>query len=221
MFLVRLFVIFSLTPIALLALEQQIVIHWSSETSAGSSDLLKDRNGDLLDSGSTSNGDGCVVTLGYFDTATTSEPFKGNWIPLTDGTRIGDSSSGYGYADGTFSFTTIFTKNSSTVEVYPNEPANYNVSSQVTITDNRPPDGHPICIRFYDRTTKGPSSRYNTVHGPKWLWPKFSSGVPENLRLKIASGSTPSGSKWQYGNTFERPDHPFQAIEQEKAMLNR
>ena len=102
--------------------EQQIVIHWTSETASGSSDLLKDRDGNLLDSGSTSNGDGSIITLGYFDTATTSDPFNGNWVPLTEGTRIGDSSSGYGYADGTFSFTTIFTKNSSTVEVYPNEP---------------------------------------------------------------------------------------------------
>ena len=200
--------------------EQQIVIHWTSETTSGSSDLLKDRDGNLLDSGSTSNGDGSIVTLGYFDTATTSDPFNGNWVPLTEGTRIGDSSSGYGYADGTFSFTTIFTKNSSTVEVYPNEPANYNVNSQVVISDNQPPDGHPICIRFYDRTTKGPSSRYNTVHGPKWLWPKFSSGIPVNLRLKIASGSTPSGSKWQYGDIFERSDARFQAVEQIKAILN-
>ena len=79
--------------------EQQIVIHWTSETTSGSSDLLKDRDGNLLNSGSTSNGDGSIVTLGYFDTATTSDPFNGNWVPLTEGTRIGDSSSGYGYAD--------------------------------------------------------------------------------------------------------------------------
>ena len=211
---IRLFFVCSLATFyssSLKANEQQIVIHWTTETDLTSSILLKDRNGVNLDSGSSSNGDGTLATLGYFDLATNNSPFTGTWIPLTFGTRLGDSSSGYGFADGTFGFTTVFTKNSNVVSVYPNEPANYNVNSQVVISDNQPTDGHPICIRFYDRTTKGPSSRYNTVHGPKWLWPKFSSGIPVNLRLKIASGSTPSGSKWQYGNMFERSDKPFQA----------
>lgn len=218
-----------LTPFSLLSLvfchfaisiEQQVVVHWASETLTGSSDLLKDRDGNLLNSGSTSNGDGAVVTLGYFDTATTDHPFNGNWVPLTDGTRVGDSSSGYGYSDGTFSFTTVFTKNSDNVLVYPNQPATYQANSQIVITENTPPPGHPICIRFYDRTTTGSEARYNTVYGPKWKWPVFSSGIPVNLRLKIASGDTPPDSKWEYGSIFERPDAPFKAIEQVKAMLN-
>lgn len=200
--------------------EQKIVIHWVSETLSGSPDLLKDRDGNLIDAGSTSNGDGSVVTLGYFDMATTANPFNGNWIPLTEGTRIGDSSSGYGYSNGTFSFTTVFTKNSDNVSVYPSQPATYQVNAQRVITDSTPPGGHPICIRFYDRTSTGPSARYNTVHGPDWKWPVFSSGIPVNLRLKIASGSTPSDSKWKYGSTFQRSDAPFQAVEQVKAVLN-
>ena len=97
---------------SVISVEQQVVVHWASETLSESSDLLKDRDGSLLDSGSTSNGDGVVVTLGILDTATSDHPFNGNWVPLTDGTRVGDSSSGYGYSDGTFSFTTVFTKNS-------------------------------------------------------------------------------------------------------------
>ena len=136
---------------------------------------MKDRDGNLLDAGSTSNGDGAIVTLGYFDTATTIDPFNGNWIPLTDGTRIGDSSSGYGYSDGTFSFTTVFTKDSNNVQVYPFQPASFQANSHIVITENTPPPGHPICIRFYDRPTTGPEARYNTVHGPEWKWPVFSS----------------------------------------------
>jgi hypothetical protein len=92
------------------ALEQQIVIHWTTETDLTSSNLLKDRNGAHIDAASSSNGDGCVATLGYFDQATTASPFKGTWVPLTFGTRLGDSSSGYGFADGTFGFTSVFTK---------------------------------------------------------------------------------------------------------------
>jgi hypothetical protein len=181
---IRLFFVCSLATFhsnSLKANEQQIVIHWTTETDLTSSILLKDRNGVNLDSGSSSNGDGTLATLGYFDLATNSSPFTGTWIPLTFGTRLGDSSSGYGFADGTFGFTTVFTKNSNVVSVYPNEPANYNVNSGITIVTNAPPANHPIAIRFYDRMITGPSARYNTVTGPQWKWPAFSSGVPSNL----------------------------------------
>ena len=200
--------------------EQQIVIHWTSETDLSSAILLKDRNGTHLDAGSSSNGDGVLVTLGYFDLATTANPFTGTWIPLTFGTRLGDSSSGYGYTDGTFSFTTVFTKNSNVVNVYPNEPASYNVNSQITIESNAPPTNHPICVRFYDRTITGPSARYNTVTGPQWKWPAFSSGVPTNLYLKISNATEPSGSTWNYGYIFEAPGNPVQCALQVQANLS-
>ncbi|MDG1324207.1 MAG: hypothetical protein P8P49_00460, partial [Opitutales bacterium] len=199
--------------------EQQIVIHWTTETDLTSSILLKDRNGVNLDSGSSSNGDGTLATLGYFDLATSSNPFTGTWIPLTFGTRLGDSSSGYGFADGTFGFTTVFTKNSNVVSVYPNEPANYNVNSAITIVTNAPPANHPIAIRFYDRMITGPSARYNTVTGPQWKWPAFSSGVPTNLYLKISNATPPSGSTWDYGSTFEDSNATFQCSLQVKANL--
>ena len=202
--------------------EQQIVIHWTSETDLTSAILLKDRNGQLLDSGNTNNGDGCLVTLGYFSDANSTHPFGRDgtqWIPLTEGTRIGDSSSGYGYANGTFGFTTVFTKNSNLVSVYPNEPAHYNVNSQVIIASNDPPTNHPICIKFYDRTITGPSARYNTVTGPQWKWPAFSSGVPQNLYLKVSNATSPSGSTWEYGSTFEDPDNNFSTSLQVKANL--
>ena len=55
--------------------EQQIVIHWTSETDLTSANLLKDRNGQLLDSGNTNNGDGYLVTLGYFTDGNSTHPF--------------------------------------------------------------------------------------------------------------------------------------------------
>ena len=147
---------------------RQIVIHWSSETTAGHTNLLKDINGDLLSAGTSNNGDGCLVTLGYFDNAlATGNPFAGNWIPLTFGTRLGDSSSGYGFEDGMFSFTTVFSEDSDTVSVYPYRPASYTVTSDEPITVTAPQSGTPICIRFYDGTDTGLSARYNTVTGAK------------------------------------------------------
>ncbi|MAL85156.1 MAG: hypothetical protein CMI23_02205 [Opitutae bacterium] len=204
----------------LLGNEQQVVIHWTTETDLNSSILLKDRDGNHIDSGTSSNGDGCLATLGYFSLGTSSNPFDGDWIPLTFGTRVGDSSSGYGFANGTFGFTTVFTKNSNAVSVYPNEPASYSVNSQVIIVDNTPPLNHPMCIRFYDRTITGPSARHNTVHGPDWKWPGFQPGVPVNLYFKISNASPPSGSTWKYGSIFEDGSNPFRCSLQIPAILN-
>ena len=202
--------------------EQQIVIHWTSETDLTSANLLKDRNGQLLDSGNTNNGDGYLVTLGYFTDGNSTHPFGMDgtkWIPLTAGTRVGDSSSGYGYADGTFSFTTVFTRNSNVVSVYPNEPANYAVNSQHILESNKPPFNQQLCIRFYDRTITGPSARYNTVTGPNWKWPAWSTGsVPQNYYFKISNGDS-TGSDWEYGSNFEDPDNNFSTSLQVKANL--
>ena len=135
--------------------EPEIVIHWSSETVSGHPDILTDANGTALSAGGSGNGDGCLVTLGYFDQASAGNPFLGTWIPLTHGTRIGDSSSGYGFEDGMFSFTTVFTRLSDSVTVYPYRPASYSVTTPHTIEQNIPQANTPICIRFYDGTDTG------------------------------------------------------------------
>ena len=75
----------------------------------------------MLSSGVARNGDGDLITLGYYDesdSTSITNHFKGNWIPLTDGTRVGDSSTGYGFNDGMFSFTSSFTKNTDVVDIF-------------------------------------------------------------------------------------------------------
>ena len=129
---------------------------------------------------------------------------------------MGDSSSGYGYDDGMFSFTTVFTKDSDQVLVYPNEPAGYSVNANHVILSNAPPSDQPLCIRFYDRATTDASARY-TVTGPNWNWPTFSSGIPANIYLKVAPGS--SVGRWEYGNTFEDSNSTFQTSLRIKARL--
>jgi len=189
-----------------------IVFHWSSATLENDPDLLKARDGSLLSAGPGGNGNGHIVTLGYFDQADSSSlenHFLGAWVPLTTGTRIGDSSTGYGFSDGMFSFTTVFQRSSSQVIVFPYQPASYEVQAPFLITSNAPSPGTPICIRFYDRTEVGSEARYNTVTGPNWIWPSFQGGIPVNYYLKIASGSAPVGSSWQYGSYFEDSDNNF------------
>ena len=56
--------------------------------------MLKDRYGNPLSVWVSGNGDGYIATLGYFNQAndsTLENHFLGSWIPLTEGTRIGDS----------------------------------------------------------------------------------------------------------------------------------
>jgi len=197
----------------------QIVIHWSTLTESGNAYRLTDRDGAPLAGGLATNGDGTLATLGYFDEANSTHPFHGNWVPLTQGTSVGDSSSGYGYDDGMFSFTTVFTKDSNQVIVYPNEPASYSVNANHVILSNAPPTNQPLCIRFYDRTTTDASARYNTVTSPNWTWPIFSSNIPVNLYMMIAPGTAPVGSKWKYGSTFEDSNSTYQTSLRKKALL--
>ena len=119
----------------------QIVIHWSTLTESGNASRLLDRDGVPIDAGLPSNGDGSFATLGYFDDSNATHPFNGDWVPLTFGTTVGDSSSGYGYDDGMFSFTTVFTKDSNQVIVYPNEPATYSVNAPFAILKAFPQPG--------------------------------------------------------------------------------
>ena len=198
------------------AVDQQLVVHWKSSTSAEATDLLKDRNGVKLRSGAGPNHDGDNVTLGYFTGAiasgTDSDLFLGDWVPLTTGTNIGDSSSGYGYGDGMFSFTTVFTIGSDSVLVYPNEPAGYVVTAPAIINTTTPTPGSPIAIRFHDFDATNGTVKYNTVSDVNWKWPAVSGSIPTNLYIKATSGTATASSKWIYGNTFEAQGSDFQTV---------
>jgi hypothetical protein len=185
----------------------QISIVWGTTTNASSSDVLKGFDGLPLSAGVQGNGDGDLVELGYFSEASTESPFSGTWIPLTQQTKVGDSSSGYGFGNGMFIFTSNFYLNSDQVVVFPTEPKEYSEDLGFTVTSSTPPTGTPFCIRFYDGPQKG-EARYNTVTGNDWLWPAFPNGssIPINLYIKIASGFAPAGSSWKYGSTFEDND---------------
>jgi len=175
----------------------QVTIVWSTGTNSNSPNLLTDANETLLSSGAQGNGDGDLVELGYFTP-------QGDWMPLTHNTHIGDSSSGYGFPDGMFTFTTNFTKGSSSAITFPTENKEFSEKLDFEINDTTPGTGTQIWIRFYDSHYKQ-GANYNTVTGSDWTWPNFPSGSspPNNLYFKIASGSSPLGSSWKYGSTFE------------------
>jgi len=191
----------------------QISIVWSTENFGSSVPLLKNISGHALTAGVQGNGDGCLVELGYYSESTTSHPFAGDWIALTRNTHVGDSSTGYGFDDGKFAFSTTFSKDRDTVVIFPTEPKVFVETLDFTVTSFTPPVNIPICIRFYDTVEKSPTSKYNAVTGPDWKWPSFPSGssIPGNVYFKISNASPPSGTYWKYGSTFEDPDNPFVA----------
>jgi len=177
---------------------------------------LRDSLNQPLSAGNNANGDGDLVTLGYYsmsDSSSIANHFNGDWIPLTEGTRIGDSSSGYGFGNGMFSFTSVFTFNSDTIGIFPYEPAFFELSSPHVITNSAPPPGKPLCIRFHDSNSISKDTKYNAVTGAQWLWPTFSGGIPENLYLKVSSGSPSANSVWKYGSTLKYPSNSFQTTE--------
>jgi len=188
----------------------KITIVWSTQTNG--SEALYNDEGVALSAGIQGNGDGDLVELGYFSEGDQSDPFRGIWIPLTQNTHVGDSSTGYGFDDGMFSFMTTFYKDSDHIKIYPTEPKEFTERLPEPITSQSPPKNKPICIRFYDAPTKG-GAKYNTVTGDDWLWPGFPNGtsIPSNLYWKIASGSAPSGSIWSYGSTFQETSDSFVA----------
>jgi hypothetical protein len=125
----------------------------------------------LLTGGTTNDGDGAVLQLGYYSTATAGNNFAGTWTPLSgqtslntatiagsvpaeqyNHTSIGDLNVN-GAGNGTFAISLNFNTLDST--------SNNNLPSSPTI---------PLSIRFYNGTTIASSTFYNVVSDNLWLW---------------------------------------------------
>jgi hypothetical protein len=123
-------------------------------------------NTELTGGSSVLNGDGAVLQLGYFNTATSSNPFSGTWVPLTGEngansafsigagkTSIGDDFS-QGAGDGTFAMSLTFD------------------SAVSGRNSSFPTPGTPLAIRVYNATTIANSSHYMTISSnlSTWQW---------------------------------------------------
>ena len=91
-------------------------------------------------------------------------------------------SSGYGFEDGMFAFTT-FTGQREQIINYYTEPRQFTEILEEPVTTSNP-NGTQLFIRFYDQFSPDPALRkYNTVTGTLWRWPGFPSNgsIPENF----------------------------------------
>lgn len=148
--------------------------------------LKGSNNSTALTAGTGADGDGAVLELGYYSTATTTNNFSGTWIPLTgpnsantafSNTSIGDQGGG---PDGQFSISTTFTAGSPTT--------GNNLPGSTSI---------PLVIRFYNATTIGASTAYGAVSNDSWLWvlPSVTPGSTLTLSLNPSNG----GNEWLGG----------------------
>ena len=88
-----------------------------------------------------------MVTATWLNLAIFLREFRGSFPRNLDSiglqnTRVGDSSTGYGFEDGIFSFMTTFYKNSDTIVVYPTEPKEFSEILADPITTQNPPKIH-------------------------------------------------------------------------------
>lgn len=106
---------------------------------------LNDFDNTALNAGTSSNGDGAILQLGYYTASTISDPFSGNWVAMTGPgtsypTTIGDSGN---REAGSFKIVVLF--------------------SQGSYSFPEPPVGTLMALRFYDSTSIGTSTYFNAV----------------------------------------------------------
>lgn len=146
----------------------------------------------VLTGGTTSDGDGAVLQLGYFSMATSANPFAGTWTPLTgEGgansgfatTSVGDTTAN-GALSGTFGMNLVFDTTDSARNV------------------SLPAAGIPLGIRIYNAPSIGGSTHYMTISSTatswQWLTPADAPGPALTLSLNASDlrleDGTPAGS---------------------------
>jgi len=183
-------------------------VNWSNftfDSGTQSSVLFRDINGNALSQGTGStNTDGMLVQLGFYDQATAGNNFLGNWVALTGfggtlHTSIGDSGSNPGSGgsgNGIIDFVTLINLNTSNPVVYPGDTGTYATQSQISITSSAPTNGQILSIRFYDTST-GTTGHYNAVSASDWTWQTPTTtggGAVVNLLIADAFADGPGGS---------------------------
>jgi len=146
-----------------------------------------------LTAGTSLDGDGAVLQLGYYNGASAGSNFLGVWVPLTgegslntggvvldttsepfNKTSIGDANFDSSGA-GTFGITVTF------------DTANANTSSSL------PAAGVPLALRFYNNTTIAASTFFNVVSSDAW---GFVSPAAPQTNAHVNMSLDESGLKW-------------------------
>lgn len=136
-----------------------------------SDEQIFDQNNIPLTAGGPGDGNGAVLQLGYYSTATTANNFSGTWIPLS----------------GETSLNTALIPGSSPPEMYNqtsigdltiNFAGAATFAIQLSFRSGDPTSGNslpssttiPLALRFYNNISIASSTHYNVVSDDNWLW---------------------------------------------------
>jgi hypothetical protein len=146
--------------------------------------LLRNNLGGLLSAGGLANGDGALLELGYFSSATPAGTgnFSGTWIPLT-GPNSGNTE---------FALSSIGDGEGPNGEAYPLWAFDTARPNSVAVM---PAVGTVLSIRFYNAQSLAASTFFNTVSNDTWLWkaPGLSAPTPPQVLMSLQDGSL----EWQ------------------------
>lgn len=134
---------------------------------------VRDRNGNLLSAGTSSAGDGTLLQLGYYSTASELNPFSGEWIPMT----------------GPGSGSTLYSSVGDKIQ----GAGRFNISNLFVDGDASPILSIPLTIRFYDSTSVATSRYFNAVSNTSGLW-NWKLFTPSSSTLNISLAG--SGNVW-------------------------
>ena len=167
----------------LLFLSSLTLIHGATTQVAFSIQLntLKDLNGTSLTAGTSADGDGTILQLGYYTAATTSTPFAGDWVAMTGpgtpyNTTVGDSGN---YPNGTFKLEVLFTQGS--------------------YSFTEPAVGTPLALRFYNSTSLAASTYFNAVTDTTGVFNWVAPADPTST-ARLSLGLSSVGIVWQDGS---------------------
>lgn len=178
--------------------------------SSGGGKLLTDHLGGALSGGTLGvSGDGDVIQIGYFSTATTASLFSGNWIALT----------GNNGANSAFNTTSV----GDGINSGAGNRAIFSVTFDLTdSTKNQllPSAGVPLGVRIYDGLSVATSGFYETVVSPDWAFaspldPPNNPTVALNLtnaNAKLASNNTTPGANIQTVTPTAAPEPTSAAL---------
>ncbi len=141
--------------------------------------VFKNNGGTALSSGTSADGDGTVLQLGYYSASTTLDPFSGSWVAMTGPgtsyqTTMGDSGNN---PNGVFKLGVVFTAGS--------------------LGFTAPADGTPLALRFYDSTSIATSTYFNVVSDTNG---GFNWSTPAEPKSTAALTFLSPGIVWQDGS---------------------
>ena len=124
-----------------------------------------------LSGGTSANGDGDVLQLGYYSNATVANNFAGTWIPLTGETSPNTATIPNSGGEK-FNQTSIgdITQNGGANATFFISNLNF-IAGDATSGNNLPPSSAiPLALRFYNNTSIATSTYYNVVSDDLWVW---------------------------------------------------